>query len=188
MARIFFERFEHPSFDSGDPIGTIREFALRYADFYQEHPKTGRLILDQVIHGGQQIKPSPLLEKRRAEVIEQSTGAGCCTGHRPAGTIGRRAVLTHAYGDDRLYQHDAAARPAASRCREIDDQRGLSAGHRRSRCRLRPQPAAIDQPASLRSSRPSERPMISRMISEVPAKMRLMRASVYMREMRYSSI
>ena len=38
------------------------------------------------------------------------------------------------------------------------------------------------------SSRPSPRPMISSMISLVPAKMRLIRASVYMRLIRYSSM
>lgn len=70
MARVFFERFEHPAFDSADPIGTIREFAMRYAEFYQGHPETGRLILDQVIHGGQQIRRISPLEKRRTEVIE----------------------------------------------------------------------------------------------------------------------
>jgi len=70
MARTFFEQFEHPIFDSGDPIGTIREFAMRYADFYQAHPETGRLILDQVIHGGQQIRRSSPMERRRSEVIE----------------------------------------------------------------------------------------------------------------------
>lgn len=70
MARVFFEKFEHPAYDSGDPIGTIREFALRYAEFYQGHPETGRLILDQVIHGGQQIKRMSPLERRRTEVID----------------------------------------------------------------------------------------------------------------------
>ena len=41
---------------------------------------------------------------------------------------------------------------------------------------------------SLRSSRSSERPMISCMISLLPARIRLMRAPVYMREIGYSSM
>ena len=47
---------------------------------------------------------------------------------------------------------------------------------------------SLPAPGSLRSSSSRERPMISCMISLLPARMRLMRAPVYMREIGYSSM
>lgn len=71
MAQTFFDKFDYPSFDADNPVQTIRQFCLRYADFYLSNPQTGRLIVDQVIRGGQQIRRSRLLEGRReAELIK----------------------------------------------------------------------------------------------------------------------
>lgn len=84
MARRFFEKFEYPPFESGDPVSAIRQFALRYADFYLANPQTGRLILDQVVRGGQQIRRSHSLERRREddllEPLRQVLGAGVARG------------------------------------------------------------------------------------------------------------
>ncbi|CAM4106321.1 AcrR family transcriptional regulator [Novosphingobium lubricantis] len=83
MAIDFFAAFqlEAPSVD--DPLLTIRQFALRYADFYILNPHVGRLLIDQVIHDGEQIKRSHFLERRRDEMLEplkQAMAQGCRQG------------------------------------------------------------------------------------------------------------
>lgn len=70
MAIDFFSNFSPDTPPTDDPIGTIREFALRYADFYLGNPHIGRLLIDQVIHDGDQIRRSHFLERRRDEMLE----------------------------------------------------------------------------------------------------------------------
>lgn len=70
MAKSFFERFDQGAADHEDPIRAIHDFAWRFTDFYLTHPHTGRLILDQVLHAGQQITRSRALEQRRDEMLE----------------------------------------------------------------------------------------------------------------------
>jgi len=70
MAEGFFDKFKVIESNSLHPLDVIYAFAFQYADFYIENPETGRLILDQVIHGGKQIARNRPLEKLREGVFD----------------------------------------------------------------------------------------------------------------------
>lgn len=70
MAIDFFSTFNSDMSPLDDPLGAIEKFALCYADFYISNPHVGRLLIDQVLHDGDQIRRSRSLERRRDDMLE----------------------------------------------------------------------------------------------------------------------
>lgn len=81
MAIDFFSDFRLDAPPVYDPVQTIRAFARRFAEFYLRNPHVGRLLIDQVIHDGEQIKRSHYLERRRDEMLEPLKQAMAQGGH-----------------------------------------------------------------------------------------------------------
>ena len=85
MAQEFFRNFDPQGLEAIDPIQTIDNFAVRYADFYLRNPEIGRLLIDQVVHLGRQIVRSRPLERmrdRHIDVLRRALAKG-----REMGTI-----------------------------------------------------------------------------------------------------
>ena len=106
MSRDFFDNFE-PPYPAGEaPLAIVREFGLRFADYYLENPQTGRLVLDQVVRGGKEISRSSRLEDLREgllEPVELALSAGIADGTiKPdvsaQGVFFHLIVLTLGYG------------------------------------------------------------------------------------------
>ena len=70
MAKAFFRNFERPNAAGQEPIEVVRDFGLRFADFYLQNPHTGRLILDQAVRGGKEISRNGRLEALRTRLLQ----------------------------------------------------------------------------------------------------------------------
>ena len=112
-------------------------------------------------------RPSWRATAKGADLLHATAGAGRCRRRRSPGSPAREAV----FGAGREKQGKLS-----------------NATFRTDAAPLSYPCFSLPAPASLRSSSSSERPMISCMISLLPARMRLMRAPVYMREIGYSSM
>lgn len=75
MANRFFEKRPIARLNSDDPVQTIYKFAYDYCGYYETYPQTGRLILDQVVLGGGQIKRDSRAEARRETLFVELRAA-----------------------------------------------------------------------------------------------------------------
>lgn len=71
----FFRDYRPGTLDPSRPVDTIHQFARSCCGFYQAHPHTGRLLLDQVLHGGEQIKRDIKAEAVRGTLLAQLDAA-----------------------------------------------------------------------------------------------------------------
>lgn len=71
MANRFFEKRPIARLNPDNPVQTIYQFAYDYCGYYETYPQTGRLILDQVVLGGGQIKRDHKAEARRETLFEE---------------------------------------------------------------------------------------------------------------------
>jgi TetR/AcrR family transcriptional regulator len=75
MTANFFRHYSDLVKEGDDPLETIHHFAFHFCGFYRDYPQTGRLVLDQVLHQGHQIKRDLEAEARLGKLFSGLTAA-----------------------------------------------------------------------------------------------------------------
>ncbi len=79
FSKRFYEHLLKSDLAADDPVAVIRAFARQMTSLFVEYPYTGRLVLDQILHKGQQIKADHelnMLRQRMLVAIGAALGKG----------------------------------------------------------------------------------------------------------------
>jgi AcrR family transcriptional regulator len=75
MTANFFRHYSGLLKEQEDPLATIYHFAFHFCGFYRDNPQTGRLVLDQVLHQGHQIRRDLKAEARLGKLFSSLSAA-----------------------------------------------------------------------------------------------------------------
>jgi TetR/AcrR family transcriptional regulator len=153
MTANFFRHYSDLLKEKEDPLATIHHFAFHFCGFYLDHPQTGRLVLDQVLHQGHQIRRDLAAEARLGKLfshLSAALNAGASAGTVRSGVSGKglfflTLVLTLGYTTvtgllDRIYleipelvgAHDVRIIVAEAVIGAIRRPAGAAVGHRQT--------------------------------------------------------